>query len=92
MSEHLSARCSTERGSTRLHVRPLSYLRGEQRQRVAVRPERQFRGPAKNTIKGMSDMKKIKTKLVTFVTDNVRLIGIVGHKDLLARMSQEKEP
>jgi len=37
-------------------------------------------------------MKKIKTKLVTFVTDNVRLIGIVGHKDLLARMSQEKEP
>jgi len=36
-------------------------------------------------------MKKIKTKLVTFVTDNVRLIGIVGDKDLLARMSQEKE-
>jgi hypothetical protein len=55
-------------------------LRGEQRQRVAVPPERQFRGPAKNTIKGMSDMKKIKTKLVTFVTDNVRLVGIVGDK------------
>jgi hypothetical protein len=28
----------------------------------------------------MSDMKKIKTKLVTFVTDNVRLVGIVGDK------------
>jgi hypothetical protein len=26
------------------------------------------------------DMKKIKTKLVTFVTDNVRLVGIVGDK------------
>ena len=30
--------------------------------------------PAKNKIKGMSDMKKIKTKLVTFVTDNVLLV------------------
>jgi hypothetical protein len=64
-------------------------LRGEQRQRVAVPPECQFRGPAKNKIKGMSDMKKIKTKLVTFVTDNVRLVGIVGDKNLLARMSQD---
>jgi len=36
-------------------------------------------------------MKKIKTKLVTFVTDNVRLVGIVGNKNLLARMSQDKE-
>ena len=63
----------------------------EQRQRVAVPPERQFRGPAKNKIKGISDMKKIKTKLVTFVTDNVRLVGIVGDKSLLARMSQDKE-
>jgi len=63
----------------------------EQRQRVAVPPERQFRGPAKNKIKGISDMKKIKTKLVTFVTDNVRLVGIVGNKNLLARMSQDKE-
>jgi hypothetical protein len=36
--------------------------------------------PAKNTIKGMSGMKKIKTKLVTFVTDNVLLVGIVGNK------------
>jgi FlaA1/EpsC-like NDP-sugar epimerase len=34
---------------------------------------------------------QIKTKLVTFVTDNVRLVGIVGDKDLLARMSQDKE-
>ena len=39
----------------------------------------------------MSDMKKIKTKLVTFVTDNVRFVGIVGNKNLLARMSQDKE-
>jgi hypothetical protein len=64
-------------------------LRGEQRQRVAVPAERQFRRPAKDEIKGMSDMKKIKTKLVTFVTDNVRLVGIVGDKNLLARMSQD---
>jgi hypothetical protein len=66
-------------------------LRGEHRQRVAVPPERQFRRPATNTIKGMSDMKKIKTKLVTFVTDNVLLVGIVGNKNLLARMLQDKE-
>jgi hypothetical protein len=39
----------------------------------------------------MSDMKKIKTKLVTFVTDNVLLVGIVGNKNLLARMLQDKE-
>jgi hypothetical protein len=39
-----------------------------------VPPERQFRGSAKNTIKGMSDMKKIKSKLVTIVTDNVLLV------------------
>jgi len=39
----------------------------------------------------MSDMKKIKTKLVTFVTDNVLLIGIVANKNLLARMLQDKE-
>ena len=32
-----------------------------------------------------------KTKLVTFVTDNVLLVGIVGNKDLLARMLQDKE-
>ena len=37
----------------------------------------------KNKIKGMSDMKKIKTKLVTFVTDNVRLVGIVETKIFL---------
>src|SRR5262249_10411612 len=34
---------------------------------------------------------KIKTKLVTFVTDNVLLVGIVGNKNLLARMLQDKE-
>ena len=39
----------------------------------------------------MSDMKKIKSKLVTIVTDNVRLVGIVGNKNLLARMSQDKK-
>jgi hypothetical protein len=72
-----------------MHVRPLPYLRGEQRQRVAVSAERQFCRPAKNTIKGMWDMKKIKTKLVTIVTDNVRLVGIVGNKNPLARVSQE---
>jgi hypothetical protein len=66
-------------------------VRGEQRQRVAVSAERQFCGPAKNKTKVSADMKKIKSKLVTFVTDNVRLIGIVGDKNLLARMSQDKE-
>ena len=30
-------------------------------------------------------------KLVTFVTDNVRLVGIVGDKNLLARMLQDKK-
>jgi hypothetical protein len=35
-------------------------------------------------------MKKIKTKLVTFVTDNVLLVGIVGNENLLARMLQER--
>ena len=39
----------------------------------------------------MSDMKKIKTKLVTFVTDNVLLVGIVGNKNLPACMLQDKE-
>jgi CBS-domain-containing membrane protein len=38
----------------------------------------------------MSDVKKIKTKLVTIVTDNVRLVGIVGNKNLLARMLQDE--
>jgi hypothetical protein len=66
-------------------------LRDEQRQRVAVPAERQFRRSAKNKIKGMSDMKKIKSKLVTIVTDNVRRVGIVENKNRLARMSQEKE-
>jgi hypothetical protein len=39
----------------------------------------------------MSDMKKIKTKFVTIVTDNVLLVGIFGNKNLLARMLQDKE-
>ena len=34
---------------------------------------------------------EIKTKLVTFVTGNVLLVGIVGNKNLLARMLQAKE-
>jgi len=37
----------------------------------------------------MSDMKKIKTKLVTFVTDNVLLVGIVGN-EIFLRMLQER--
>src|SRR5262249_60494857 len=39
----------------------------------------------------MSDMKKIKTNFVTFVTDNVLLVGIIGNKNLLACMLQDKE-
>jgi hypothetical protein len=35
-------------------------------------------------------MKKIKTKLVTFVTENVPFVGIVGDENLLARMLQER--
>jgi len=35
-------------------------------------------------------MKKIKPKLVTIVTDNVLVAGIVGNKNLLARMLQER--
>jgi hypothetical protein len=63
------------------------------RQRVAVPPERQFRRPAKTQSKvsalRMSDMKKIKTKLVTFVTDNVLLVGIFGN-EIFLRMLQER--
>jgi hypothetical protein len=48
--------------------------------------------PEHNEItRGNGVAEQIKTKLVTFVTDNVRLVGIVGDKDLLARMSQDKE-
>jgi hypothetical protein len=31
----------------------------------------------------MSDMRKIKTKLMTFITDNVLLLRIVGNTDFL---------
>jgi hypothetical protein len=37
-----------------------------------------------------TDMKKIKSKLVTIVTDNVLRVGIVSNKTLLARMLQER--
>ena len=37
-----------------------------------------------------TDMKKIKSKLVTIVTDNVLGVGIVKNKTLLARMLQER--
>jgi hypothetical protein len=37
-----------------------------------------------------TDMKKIKSKLVTIVTDNVLRVGIVKSKTLLARMLQER--
>jgi hypothetical protein len=37
----------------------------------------------------MSNMKKIKSKLVTIVTDNVLLVDIVANKNRLARMLQE---
>jgi hypothetical protein len=56
MSEHLSARCTIERGSTRLRVRPLQYFRGELRQRAAIPPERQFRRPAKTRSKGSASV------------------------------------
>jgi len=46
-------------------------------------------GRRKTRSKVSADMKKIKSKLVTFVTDNVLLVAIVGNKNLLARMSQE---
>ena len=37
-----------------------------------------------------TDMKKIKSKLVTIVTDNVLRVGIVSNKTVLARMLQER--
>ena len=37
-----------------------------------------------------TNMKKIKSKLVTIVTDNVLRVGIVSNKTLLARMLQER--
>jgi hypothetical protein len=59
----------------------------EQRQRVAVPAERQFRRPAEKAIKVsafcMSDMRKIKTNLVTFVTDNFLLLRTIGDTDFL---------
>jgi len=36
------------------------------------------------------DTEKIKSKLVTIVTDNVLRVGIVSNKTLLARMLQER--
>ena len=62
--------------------------RTERQSRVMVITEfdagdpEEFRRPAKNKIKGMSDMKKIKAKLVTFITDNVRLVD----KNLVGRI------
>jgi hypothetical protein len=58
----------------------------EPRERVAVPAECQFGRPAE---KGdllafcMSDMTKIKSNLVTFVTDNFLLLSIVGKTDFL---------
>jgi hypothetical protein len=40
-------------------------------------------GRRKTRSKVSADMKKIKSKLVTFVTDNVRLVGIVRDKIFL---------
>jgi hypothetical protein len=58
----------------------------EPRERVTVPAECQFGRPAE---KGdllafcLSDMRKIKTNLVTFVTDNFLLLSIVGNTDFL---------
>src|SRR2546430_16213382 len=58
----------------------------EPRERAAVPAECQFGRPAE---KGdllafcMSDMTKIKSNLVTFVTDNFLLLSIVGKTDFL---------
>jgi hypothetical protein len=85
MSEHLSARCTTERGSGRCNICVASS------DNVSPFLLNANSGVGKNKIKGMPDMKKIKSKLVTIVTDNVRLVGIVGNKNCLARMLQDKE-
>jgi hypothetical protein len=37
-----------------------------------------------------TDMKKIKSRLVTIVTDNVLRVGIVSNKTLFGRMLQER--
>jgi hypothetical protein len=51
----------------------------------------QTNGCPKNAGRCPKDASRKKTKLVTFVTDNVLLLGIVGNKNLLARMLQDKE-
>jgi hypothetical protein len=48
-------------------------------------------GRRKTRSKVCQNMKKIKSKLVTIVTDNVRRVGIAENKNRPARMSQEKE-
>jgi hypothetical protein len=54
----------------------------EPRERIAVPAECQFGRPAENgdlLAFGMSDMTKIKSNLVTFVTDNFLLLRTVGN-------------
>ena len=58
----------------------------EPRERVAVPAECQFGRPAETGdlfACRMSDMRKIKSNLVTFVTDNFLLLRIVGNTDFL---------
>ncbi len=55
----------------------------ETRERVAVPAECQFGRPADLLVFCMSDMTKIKSNLVTFVTDNFLLLSIVANTDFL---------
>jgi hypothetical protein len=58
----------------------------EPREPLAVPAECQFGRPAENgdlLAFGVSDMTKIKSNLVTFVTDNFLLLRIVGNTDFL---------
>src|SRR5262245_43513871 len=95
MSEHLSARCSTERASGRLHVSKSKYLaqmnkcRDEARR---LRTELDAKTRSKVSALRMSDMKNIKTKLVTFVTDSVRLSVLLETKIFLRAVLLQEEP
>ena len=95
MSEHLSARCTTEPGSATLMFGRCNICVASSDNVSPFLLNANSAGRRKTRSKvsalGMSDMKKIKTKLVTFVTDNVRPVGIVGDKNLLARMLHHKE-
>ena len=81
MSKHLFARCASERESARPRVRPLTICVAEPRKGIAIRSDTKLAADEnpigdRHDMNKDTDMKKIKSKLVTIVTDNVRRVGI----------------